>query len=151
VTSVRLYRATVATSPYFGFGSCWAATLEHVQFYNGPARGFGGPVIYVVEVEVKCSEIWDLTGDVVSKMRRRGLDPLSQGEGVWLPDEIRWYGEKYGESRGKRWWLYDRDEPGGAVCWLYLGRDRLPANPLNATGESSAAQPSEARATKRKA
>ena len=43
--------------------------------------GFGGPVIYVVEVDVKCSEIWDLTGDVVSKMARRGIELLLAGRG----------------------------------------------------------------------
>jgi len=150
VTSVRLSRATVATSPYFGFRSCWAATLEHVQRYTR-MLGFGGPVIYVVEVDVKCSEIWDLTGDVVSKMARREIELLSQGEGVSKPEEILHYGETRAKSMGHRWWLYDVDEPGGGVCWLYLGRDPLPAYPLNATGESSAARPSEARAAKRKA
>ena len=150
VTSVRLYRATVASSPYFGFGACWAATLEHVQRYTR-MLGFGGPLLYVVNVDVKRSEMLDLTGNPVSKMRRRGWDLYSQGEGEWLPGEIVRLGKLLGESWGHRWWLFDVDEPGGGVCWLYLGRDRLPAYPLNATGESSAAQPSEARATKRKA
>ena len=145
---MRLYRATAATSPDFGFGTSWAATLEHAQFY-ARLRGFGGPAIYVVEVDVKCSEIFDVTGDAVSKMRRHGFDLISQGEGEWLPGEIVRLGKAFGESWGHRWWLFDVDEPG--VCWLYVGRDFLPANPLNATGESSAARPSEARATSRKA
>ena len=127
LTAVRLFRATDRMSPDFGFGTCWAATLDHAQHYTR-RLGFGGPAIYVINVNVKRSQILDLAGDPVSKMRRRGWDLYSQGEGEWLPGEIVRLGKLLGESWGHRSWLFEVDEPG--VCWLYLGRDLLPAKLL---------------------
>ena len=124
-----LYRATVVTSPYFGFGSSWAETLEHAERYTR-MLGFGGPAIYVVDDEVRCSEVLDLRDDPVAPLAERGFDPYSQGEGVWLPDEIFRIGKLKARVWGHRWWLYVQDEPGGGVCWRYFGREPLPAKLL---------------------
>jgi hypothetical protein len=124
--TVRLYRATEATSPDFGFGTSWTPSLEHAVRYT-TMPGYGGPAIYVAEVAVDLAEVLDLTGDAVAKLRRRGWDLPSQGEGEWLPGEIVRLGRLLGPGWGHRWWIWNVDEPGGGTSWLYLGSDPVPA------------------------
>jgi hypothetical protein len=121
---MNLYRATSRTSPYFGPGTCWAATHEHAERYT-QTEGFGGPTIYVVTVDIIPSEVLDLTANPFAVMAERGIELGSQGDGEWLPAEIIRLGELFGSAWGHRWWLFDVDEPG--VCWLYLGAGSLPA------------------------
>jgi hypothetical protein len=127
---VKLFKAASKTSPFFGFGTSWAATLEHARHYTRTPP-FGGSVLYAVTVDVKPFEVYDLTGDPVTKLKTRGFDLYSQGEGEWLPGEIIRLGKQLGSTWGHCWWTFDVNEPGGGTTWLYLGQESLPAREVS--------------------
>lgn len=112
----------------FRFRDGWADTAAHARLYTH-RLGFGGPVLYVVDVPVDGADIYDLTKNPVGALGALGFDPYSQSPAEWLPGQIVRIGKLQAEGPdATRWWLFDVDEP--RVGWLYLGSDPLPARPF---------------------
>lgn len=138
---MKLYRAADAEQPYTGIGSCWAEDPEAAEAYTANP-GFGGPQVWVADVEVDTDRVLDLVGvhDERRALARALYDDCDEAEDAY--EDWRGSGYDYAyhvwqERRGVRemlsdrydWIRYEDDYPDGAVTWVRLVGGAVPVQP----------------------
>jgi hypothetical protein len=87
--TVRLFRAAASEDPYTGPRSFWTSSLPYADFYRRSGI-FGGPTIWVAEVEPAEGRTLDLRQDPWPTLRdQAGVDEADYPEGIFGHDLLQ--------------------------------------------------------------
>lgn len=131
---VRLWRATKADDPKLGRGTCWTNDIDHARRYL-QMPGFGGPALYVAEVDVVANEILDCRGntaaDIAAGIDAFDFDGRDLADNMLIHEELIRLAVGCAERQQThyRWVRWTYNEPAGGEAWLYLGHEPLNAIP----------------------
>lgn len=134
---MRLWRA-MWRDGYTGQWSAWAADRKTAEAYlDNP--GYGGDTLYVAEVDVEDARVLDLTGSYeIQRLANALYDDEEErwqalqrwsGQGLSYAYEVWENNTEAAERLAERydWVIYLDDYPSGAITWVYLGHEPLPA------------------------
>ena len=108
--------------------SNWTPDLAHAQTYTSTRlRPFGGPVIYVADVEYKQGELLDLTDDPWAKVSEQfGIDRADYDYPAWQDYQLIADLRQVLIANGLTWVAFPDNN---GTTWLYLAQTMIPARP----------------------